>query len=86
MRDDYRSKKRMTTLNSISLFCILFSRIATASQPITDYLLKPTGQYNVAFKEIHWVRQERDETTGILNALHGHFTLRPRGRKVDCFI
>jgi hypothetical protein len=42
-------------LNSAGLFCILFTHIATASQPITDYLLKPTGQYNVAFKGIHWV-------------------------------
>jgi hypothetical protein len=57
MKFDCCSKKRMTIkiLNSAGLFCILFSHIATASQPITDYLLKPTGQYNVAFKEIHWV-------------------------------
>ena len=45
----------MKTLNSIGLFGIFFSQIIMASQPITNYLLKPTGQYNVAFKEIHWV-------------------------------
>lgn len=26
-----------------------------ASQPITDYLSKPTGKYGVAFKDFHWV-------------------------------
>lgn len=45
----------MKVVNSIGLFGIIFSHITMASQPITDYLLKPTGQYNVAFKEIHWV-------------------------------
>lgn len=57
MKVDCCSKKRMTikTLNSAGLVCMLFSHVATANQPITDYLLKPTGQYNVAFKEIHWI-------------------------------
>jgi hypothetical protein len=57
MKDDCCSKKRITIkiLKNACLFCILFSHLAAASQPITDYLLKSTGQYNVAFKEIHWV-------------------------------
>jgi hypothetical protein len=42
-------------LNSIFLYGILLSASTATSQPIADYLLKPTGQYNVAFKDFHWV-------------------------------
>lgn len=42
-------------LNSIFLYGILLSTLAAVSKPVTDYLLKPSGQYNVVFKEIHWV-------------------------------
>lgn len=43
--------------NTIFLYAILFSHVAMASQPITDYLLKPTGQYGVAFKDLHWINK-----------------------------
>ncbi|HAT2116453.1 TPA: hypothetical protein I8025_000240 [Legionella pneumophila] len=27
----------------------------SANQPLTDYLLRPSGKYGVAFKDIHWI-------------------------------
>ncbi len=42
-------------LNSVLLYGILFSHITIASQPMDDYLLKPTGKYGVGFKDLHWV-------------------------------
>ena len=42
-------------LNTIFLYAILFGHTTMASQPITDYLFKPTGKYGVAFKDFHWI-------------------------------
>lgn len=39
----------------IAIYSILFSHISMASQPMTDYLSKPTGKYGVAFKDLHFV-------------------------------
>lgn len=35
--------------------CIAYTHAGLAGQPKHDYLLKPTGKYGVAFKDIHWI-------------------------------
>jgi hypothetical protein len=40
---------------SIFFICLIFSHSVLAGQPITEYLLKPTGKYGVSFKNLHWI-------------------------------
>ncbi|KTD60909.1 isoform II [Legionella santicrucis] len=42
-------------LKKYFLYGILLSHTVLAAQPITDYLLKPSGRYGVSFKDLHWV-------------------------------
>lgn len=45
----------MTKLILICIYGLLFSYSSLAKSPFTHYLLKPTGQYAVAFKDLHLV-------------------------------
>ena len=39
------------------LSAILFSHTNMASQLTTHYLLRPTGQYGIGFKDFHWMNK-----------------------------
>ncbi|MBN9226690.1 MULTISPECIES: hypothetical protein [Legionella] len=72
----------ITVFKKYFLYSILFSYTVMAGQPLTDYLLKPTGKYGVSFKDLHWVnnticpdpnfskRQEKDFSSD--NTKHCH--------------
>lgn len=42
-------------LNSALLGCITFSHIIMANPSVNNVLLRPSGQYGVAFKDLHWI-------------------------------
>lgn len=42
-------------LNSVLLGCITFSHIIMANQSVNSFLLRPSGKYGIAFKDLHWI-------------------------------
>lgn len=51
----HHSLIKSLAINGIFLFSIFFSHSITAHKPIVNYLLKPTGEYGVAFHDLHWI-------------------------------
>lgn len=52
---NYTCLKQMLSRYMLTCVFLAVNYPGSANQPLTDYLLRPSGKYGVAFKDIHWI-------------------------------